>query len=169
MLCLNQERGTLCDKIGNILKTHLDFIVWFEQQVSPDARKKDISFAELVKLLHRQLPLNIISQHVDLAQIDYAEVTKVLRNTLMDKEPAGKTKWVRFVDEVNEKILHIQETCLAIYNGFYCLNQLLAAILYTCESFNAKIYSSLRSSVEFRNPIVNLNDSIPNLAQNQNK
>ena len=157
MMCLNHERGTLCEKIGQILKTHLDFISWFQQQ---PARKKDASFSELAKLLHRQLPLNIISQHVDVAQIDYAEITKVLRNTLVDKEPAGKTKWVRFVDEVNEKILQIQETCLAIYNGFYCLNELLNAILYTCEHFNAKIYANLR-------PSSTKNES--NSAQNQSR
>lgn len=143
MMCLNHEKGTLCEKIGNILKTHLDFIAWF-QQVNEGARKKEISFAELIKLLHRQLPLNIISQHIDLAQTDPAEITKVLRNTLMDKQSGSKTKWVRFVDEVNEKILQIQETCLAIYNGFYCLNEVLNTVLYTCEHLNSKIYSNLR-------------------------
>ena len=30
-LCLNSEKGTLIDKIGNLLKTHLDFMTWFQQ------------------------------------------------------------------------------------------------------------------------------------------
>lgn len=29
---LNSEKGTLVEKIGNILRTHLDFIAWFQQQ-----------------------------------------------------------------------------------------------------------------------------------------
>lgn len=28
-LCLNTDKGSLIDKIGNLLKTHLDFIAWF--------------------------------------------------------------------------------------------------------------------------------------------
>lgn len=35
--------------------------------------------------MHRQLPLNIISQFIDINQIDYNEITKILKNTLVDK------------------------------------------------------------------------------------
>ena len=35
--------------------------------------------------MHRQLPLNIISQLININQIDYDEMTKILRNTLTDK------------------------------------------------------------------------------------
>lgn len=170
MMCLNHERGTLCFKIGNILKTHLDFITWFQQQLKPEARKKDVSFTELIKLLHRHLPLNIISQNVYLAQMDYAEATKVLRNTLIDRESGSKTKWVRFVDEVNEKILQIQETCLAIYNGFYCISEVLNAILYSCEELNSKIYANLRSNTTVSKKAESaLDDMQTNASQNQNK
>ena len=30
-LCLNSDKGALIDKIGNLLKTHLDFMTWFQQ------------------------------------------------------------------------------------------------------------------------------------------
>jgi hypothetical protein len=30
ILCLNNEKGTLIENIGNLLKTHLDFIAWFQ-------------------------------------------------------------------------------------------------------------------------------------------
>lgn len=58
-------------------------------------------------------------------------------------ETISKTKWVRFIDEVNEKISQIQETCLSIFNGFHCLNETLSCILYCCEHLNSKIYSHL--------------------------
>ena len=61
-------------------------------------------------------------------------------------ETGEKTRWVRFVDEVNEKISQVQETCLAIYNGFYCINEVLDSILYCCEHLNRKFYSNLTSN-----------------------
>jgi hypothetical protein len=48
-------------------------------------RKKELGFNDLIKLLHKQLPLNIISQHIDITQLDHAEMTKMLRITLIDK------------------------------------------------------------------------------------
>ena len=30
-LCLNSEKGLLIDKLGNLLKSHLDFMTWFQQ------------------------------------------------------------------------------------------------------------------------------------------
>lgn len=57
-----------------------------------------------------------------------------------------KTKWVRFVDEVNEKVSLIQQSCLAIYNGFYGLNETLNTILYCCEHLNSRIYATTQSS-----------------------
>ena len=33
-LCLNSDKGTLTDKLGKLLKTHIDFIGWF-QQIKP--------------------------------------------------------------------------------------------------------------------------------------
>ena len=39
----------------------------------------------MIKLLHKQLPLNIVSQYVELNNIDNKEMTKILRNTLTDK------------------------------------------------------------------------------------
>ena len=138
-ICLNSEKGSLIDKIGNLIKTHLDFITWF-LQIKLDNRKKEINFSELVKLLHKQLPLNIMNQYIDITKFDHSEMTKILKNTLIDKESMNhKTKWVRFVDEVNEKISLIQENCLAIYNGFYCLNQIVESILYCCENINKKL------------------------------
>ena len=50
------------------------------------------------------------------------------------------------MDEVNEKISLTQETCLATYNGFYCLNEILNAILYCCEHLNKKLYSPSTAS-----------------------
>ena len=61
-------------------------------------------------------------------------------------ETGEKTRWVRFVDEVNEKISQVQETCLAIYNGFYCISEVLNSILYCCEHLNRKFYSNLTSN-----------------------
>ena len=52
---------------------------------SSEHRKKAISFNDLIKLLHRQLPINIISQYLDITKLDNAEMTKILRNTLTDK------------------------------------------------------------------------------------
>ncbi len=46
------------------------------------------------------------------------------------------------MDEVNEKISQIQETSLAIYNGFYCINEIVNSILYCCEYLNRKLYST---------------------------
>lgn len=46
------------------------------------------------------------------------------------------------MDEVNEKVSLIQQSCLAIYNGFYCLNETLNTILYCCENINSRIYST---------------------------
>lgn len=83
-LCLNNEKGSLIDRMGSFLKTHLDFIAWFEQ-IKPENRKKDVGFGDLVKMLHKHLPLNIISQYVEIGEIDNAELTKILRNTLIDK------------------------------------------------------------------------------------
>ena len=48
---------------------------------------------------------------------------------------------MRFVDEVNEKITIVQEACLAIYNGYYCINEILGSILYCCEHLNKKLYA----------------------------
>lgn len=48
-------------------------------------RKKETSFADLVRLIHQELPLNIISQLVNVDKIEYEEMTKILRNTLTDK------------------------------------------------------------------------------------
>ena len=31
LICLNCDKDSLTDKIGNLLKTHLDFIAWFVQ------------------------------------------------------------------------------------------------------------------------------------------
>jgi hypothetical protein len=33
-LCVNSDKGTLINKLGNLLKTHLDFMTWF-QQIKP--------------------------------------------------------------------------------------------------------------------------------------
>ncbi len=30
-LCVNNDKGTLINKLGNLLKTHLDFMTWFQQ------------------------------------------------------------------------------------------------------------------------------------------
>jgi hypothetical protein len=38
-----------------------------------------------MKLMHKQLPLNIISQFVNINKIEYDEMTKILKNTLTDK------------------------------------------------------------------------------------
>lgn len=196
LMCLNHERtagnSLLCDKIGNILKTHLDFIAWF-QQVRPDVRKKAATFTDLIKLLHRQLPLNILGAHIDLGRVDYSEIVKVLRNTLTvdniesaagavaasSPTPAAmkSAKWVRFVDEVNEKIMQIQETCLAIYNGFFCVNEALQAILYSCEHFNSKVFANLRHNssttaaaiLAFKKSGSNLNESQVNPNENENQ
>ena len=48
-------------------------------------RKKEIGFNELIKLLHKQLPFNIITQYIDITQLDHSEMTKMLKNTLTDK------------------------------------------------------------------------------------
>lgn len=47
-------------------------------------RKKEIGFSELIRLLHRKLPLNIISQHVDINTLDSRQMTQILRNTLTE-------------------------------------------------------------------------------------
>jgi hypothetical protein len=73
-------------------------------------------------------------------------MNKMLRNTLLDKETSQKTKWVRFVDEVNEKISQTQEVCLAIYNGYYCINQILELILYCCEHLNKRVFVNVNTS-----------------------
>ena len=44
------------------------------------------------------------------------------------------------MDEINEKISNIQEACLFIYNGYYCVNKIFNSILYCCESINKKLY-----------------------------
>ena len=31
ILCLNSEKGLLIDKLGHLLKSHLDFMTWFQQ------------------------------------------------------------------------------------------------------------------------------------------
>ncbi|CAF1056560.1 unnamed protein product [Brachionus calyciflorus] len=76
--------NNLTEKIGSLLKTHLDFINWY-QHVKNEYHKHDLNFSKLLKLLHRLLPLNLISQYLDLSKIDYNEMTKMLRNTLVDK------------------------------------------------------------------------------------
>ncbi len=53
--------------------------------IKSENRKKEISFNELIRLLHKQLPLNILSQYIELNNIDNNEITKILRNTLTDK------------------------------------------------------------------------------------
>ena len=83
-LSANCVKGSLIEKLANLLKTHLDFMSWM-QQIKNENRKKEVTFSELLKLLHRQLPLNIISQLVDITKVDNAEMTKILRNTLTDK------------------------------------------------------------------------------------
>ncbi len=47
---------------------------------------------------------------------------------------------MRFVDEINEKISLVQDACLHVYNGFYCINKTVEAIIYCCENINKKIY-----------------------------
>lgn len=83
-------------------------------------------------------------------------MTKMLRNTLTDKANGHKTKWVRFVDEVNEKISQIQETCLATFNGFFCLNEILNSILYCCENLNRKLYTNNLDSNDSESSILKL-------------
>ena len=39
----------------------------------------------MMKLLHKQIPLNIISQYVEIANIDNNEITKILRQTYTNK------------------------------------------------------------------------------------
>lgn len=41
-LCTNNDKGTLIEKIGSLLKTHLDFIAWF-QQIKAENRKKRLA------------------------------------------------------------------------------------------------------------------------------
>lgn len=137
-LCLNAEKGSLIDKIGNLLKTHLDFIAWF-MSIKRENRKRDITFNELIRLLHKKLPLNLVAHYIDVNILDYGQMIKILRNTLTDTETDEKPKWVRFVDEVNEKISLLQQNCLAIYDGFYCMSEMLNSILFCCESFNYKL------------------------------
>ncbi len=61
-----------------------------------------------------------------------------------------KTRWVRFVDEVNENLSRVQEACLATYTGFYCINQVLTAIFYCCENLNRRIYTPEKQSGQLR-------------------
>jgi hypothetical protein len=49
-----------------------------------DKRTKDIAFVDLVKMLHRKLPLNIIYESIDIHKLDYDEIMKILKNTLID-------------------------------------------------------------------------------------
>lgn len=65
---------------------------------------------------------------------------------------------MRFVDEVNEKISQVQEQCLAIYNGFYCLNQILSCVLYCCENLNRKFYSNIQNPS--KNSVYQLNSMV---------
>lgn len=51
---------------------------------SRENRKKDINFNDLIKLLHKKLPLNIISQYIDINTLNNSQMTKILRNTLTD-------------------------------------------------------------------------------------
>jgi len=44
------------------------------------------------------------------------------------------------VDEVNEKISLVQENCLAIYDSYYCLTEIINAIIYCCDHLNKKLY-----------------------------
>lgn len=56
-------------------------------------------------------------------------------------ETGEKTKWVRFVDEVNEKISLVQENCLAVYDGYYCITEIINAIVFCCTNFNKNLSS----------------------------
>jgi hypothetical protein len=47
-------------------------------------RKKEVNFSDLMKSMHKQLPLNIISQFVNINKIEYDEMTKILKTTLTD-------------------------------------------------------------------------------------
>ena len=69
---------------------------------------------------------------------------------------------MRFVDEVNEKISLIQESCLAIYNGFYCINEVLNTILFCTENLNRKFYSSLIEKINSESTYQNTPSSAPN-------
>lgn len=51
---------------------------------SRENRKKDINFNDLIKLLHKKLPLNIISQYIEINTLNKSQMTKILRNTLTD-------------------------------------------------------------------------------------
>ena len=55
-------------------------------------------------------------------------------------ETSENTKWVRFMDEVNEKISSSQEACLFVYNGYFCISKILNSILYCCGDINKKLY-----------------------------
>ena len=44
------------------------------------------------------------------------------------------------MDEVNEKISLVQENCLAIYDSYYCLTEIINAIIYCCDHLNKKLY-----------------------------
>ena len=53
--------------------------------LSSENRKKEINFVDLMKQMHKQLPLNIISQFVNINKLEYDEMTKILKNTLTEK------------------------------------------------------------------------------------
>ncbi|RNA16340.1 Zinc finger FYVE domain-containing 26 [Brachionus plicatilis] len=101
-----------------------------------------------MKILHKRLPLNIINDYLNLNKIDHSEITKIICNTLIERDDLIETKCVRFIDEVNEKICPIQQKSLNVFNGFYCINQILRCILFCCENLNEKLYQNLESKVK---------------------
>lgn len=86
---------------------------------------------------------------------------------------AEKTRWVRFVDDVNEKLSEVQEICLTIYNGFYCISEILNTIFYCCENVNRKLFSGdkqIRKRTNETNSSVSLSNmsDAENLSDKQN-
>jgi len=53
---------------------------------------------------------------------------------------------VRFADEVNEDLTKIQEACITAYTGFYCINQLLIAVMYCYENLNPGTFMNEKQS-----------------------
>lgn len=146
-LCLNSAKESLVNKLGNLIKTYLDFITWL-QSLPNETKKRDIKLNDLLKrLLNIELPLNILNEYTNLDLIDSQDVVKVLKNTLLSQEATSepKAKIVRFKDDVNESISSIQKACLSIYNGFYCIKKIIDSITYCNNNLHEKLFETKRN------------------------
>jgi hypothetical protein len=98
--------------------------------------------------------LNILSEeYIDLTKLNDKndEIKKMIQSTLTNPRDDQKTKiQVHFVDEMNANITKVQSICLSIYDGFYCINQILEAILNSCEKLNNHLFNSTSSKEELQ-------------------